>query len=572
MLRTLTTLACLVPALAFAQTEGAPLRGKSLVVNNGPGDQTDPHVSGPLVVYTNVLSMSSSEIRYHDLVTGVDLAIPNEGGTDSVSDISGDTVVFTRANGNQSVFRFNVLKGGAVEELAPRPGVQRQAVTIGNQTVVWQENGYNVGTGPEIFAYRSDSLALTRLSEDTFLDWTPAVSEDGSTVAWSKCTGNGTGCDIWSARAVEGGYDVTQLTGGEGEESQPDTNGEVVAYVTKRDVNGMMEADIAWQPVGGGEAQRLALPGTDGNPNVSGPLLAFERRDPSSATLNYDIVLYDLRTRTFYRLTETPVSETLSDISVEPNGQVRVVWMVREDGNKNVYAYTFRLPGDCEPTPTDEEPAAVCASPGTRPLLGTLQVSRATGQPEVSSVRIEANGNAVLCMDNAQGGSAVTAGWVWLDEAQVVGPDAFKQDVASFSQALSLKGTLTLSAQAAGKPDSAFRVRVFGENACGLSTSEDDELKDGQLLMGQFVPSEPLSSGFEKTPATRYFVPSGYEGKVVASKGDHGQGGEELEATSLAGCSASGGSLSLLGAWLLASLLVRHGSALGRRARVAPRQ
>jgi hypothetical protein len=571
MLRTLTTLACLVPALAFAQTEGAPLRGKSLVVNNGPGNQTDPHVSGPLVVYTNEFGLGGSEIRYHDLLTGVDLPIPNEGGTDRFSDISGDTAVFTRSSGSRGVFRYNVRKGGAVEELAPRPGAERQAATIGNQTVVWQELGYTALVQPEIFAYRADTLALTRLSEDSVLDWMPAVSADGSTVVWNKCTGNNTGCDIWSARAVEGGYDVTQLTGGEGEESYPDTNGEVVAYVTRRVVDGVAESDIAWQPVGGGEAQRLALPGVDNNPSVSGPLLAFEHREASS-TSNFDIVLYDLRTRTFYRLTETPMNELLNDISVDANGVVRVVWTVREDGHQNVYAYTFRLPGDCEPTPPDEAPASVCASPGTRPLLATLQVSRATGQPEISSTRLEANGSGVLCVDNAHGGTAVTAGWVWLDEDLLVASDAFGHDVSSLSQALSLKGTLTLSARAAGKPDSAFRVRVYGENTCGVS-SADDDLKDGQVHMGQFVPSEPLSSGFAKVRPARYFVPSGYEGTLEASKGGPGQGGAELEESKpLAGCSTAGGTVSLLGAWLLVSLLARHGGALGRRARATLRR
>jgi Tol biopolymer transport system component len=574
MLRTLTTLACLVPALALAQNVGAPLLGKSLVVNNGPGDQTEPHVSGPRMAYTNQLGLGGSEIRYHEFLTGEDWPIPNEGGYDAVSDISGDTVVFTRTTSASGVFRFNVLERGPAEELAPRPGAERRAVAIGHQTVAWQELGYTAGLQPEIFAYRADTLALTRLSEDAVVDRTPAVSADGTTVVWTKCATSGGGCDIWSAHERQGGYEVTQLTGGEGEESQPDTNGEVVVYVTRRIVEGVSESDIAWQPVGGGEARRLALPGTDANPNVSGPLLAFERRDASSATPNFDIVLYDLRTRTFYRLTDTPMSEMLSDISVDADGQVRVVWSVREDGHLNVYAYVFRLPGDCAPPPKDEEPASVCASPGSRPLLATLRASHSKGKPEVSSALLPGSGAGVLCVDNAHEGTAVTAGWVWLGEELLVSPDELKHDVASLSRAFSFQeGMRTLSARAAGKPGSAFQVRVYGESSCSRPSPEDD-VKGGELLFGRFVPSEPLLDGFEKYPSSRYFVPSGYEGLLDTSEDgpspDEAEQGGEVNP--LQGCSAGGGMVSLLGAWVLVSLLVRHESARGLRVRASWRR
>ncbi len=579
MLRTLIPLACLVPALALAQTAGFPLRGRSLVVNNGPGDQTDPHVSGPVVAYTNQLSLSSSEIRVHDLVTGEDRAIPTQGGYDSISDVSGDTVVFTRITSSSRVFRFNVREGGGAQELAPREGADRRAATIGGQTVAWQELGY-IGSSqqPEIFAYRLDSPALTRLSEDTSVDRTPAVSADGTTVAWTKCATSIAGCDIWAAQAVEGGYQVAQLTGLEGEESQPDTNGEVVAYVTRRTVDGVTEADIAWQPVVGGEARRLPLPGPDSNPNVSGPLIAFERREASSTSSNFDIMLYDLRTQTFYRLTETPESESLNDISVEPDGMARVVWSVRENGDLNVYAYTFRLPPtDCAPQPTVEAPEEVCASPGTRPLLGSLQVTRSTGNSEVLSTQFAANGTGVLCVDNGFEGSPATAGWVWLGLGLSVGPEDFGQDVKSLALVIPLQGESTLSAQVEGAPGSAFRVRVYGESSCEFPPV-DDGLTGAESLHGQFVPSEPVGSGSEKALLSSYFVRSGYEGRLESpgrgeETGGAVKGGEPVMADgtvhplpekSVPGCSAGSGPVSLLGVWMLAALLFRHGPARAR--------
>ncbi|HYO69657.1 MAG TPA: hypothetical protein VEU33_26635, partial [Archangium sp.] len=441
MLRTITSFVCLVPALALGQLT-APLTGRMQVVNDGPGDQTEPHVSGALIAYTHQSSLSSSEIRYHDLLTGADRAIPTEGGYDALADISGNTIVFTRTTDVSRVFRFDVGAEGGARELAPRSGADRRAATIGGQTVAWQELGYTAESlPPEIFAYRLDTLALTRLTEDTSVDRSPAVSADGRVVVWTRCATSIDGCDLWAAREVKGGYEVSQLTGPEGEESLPDTNGEVVAYVTRSTVGGVVESDIAWQPVGGGEVRRLALPGVDTHPNVSGPLIAFERRDASSAAPNFDVVLYDLRTQTYYRLTETPESETLSDISMGADGLVRVAWTVRQGGHLNVYAYVFRLPADCTRSPI-RDAAAVCASPGTRSLLGSLVVSRSEGAPEVVSTEFDSTGTGVLCVDNGFEASPATAGWVWLGVGLHVGPDELREDVTSVARRVPLQGRL----------------------------------------------------------------------------------------------------------------------------------
>jgi hypothetical protein len=327
------------------------------------------------------------------------------------------------------------------------------------------------------------------------------------------------------------------------------------------------EADIAWQPVAGGEARRLPLPGPDSNPNVSGPLIAFERREASSTLPNFDIMLYDLRTQTFYRLTETPESESLNDISVDPDGLARVVWSVRENGDLNVYAYTFRLPPtDCAPQPTVEAPEEVCASPGTRPLLGSLQVTRSTGNSEVLSTQFVSNGTGVLCVDNGFEGTFATAGWVWLGLGLSVGPEDFGHAVKSLARVIPLQGESTLSAQVKGAPGSAFRVRVYGESSCEFP-SGDDGLMGAEPLYGQFVPSESVGSGSEKTFLSHYFVPSGYEGRLESPGGEPVVADgtfQPLPEKPVPGCSAGSGPVSLLGVWMLAALLFRHGPARAR--------
>src|SRR4051812_10351650 len=86
------------PVIASAQavvtpTMGPALTGPKDVVANGPGNQYDPHVSGPWVAYTDD-SSGGSEIRYHNLDTRQDAAVPSTNGLDSLSAISGQVLVY----------------------------------------------------------------------------------------------------------------------------------------------------------------------------------------------------------------------------------------------------------------------------------------------------------------------------------------------------------------------------------------------------------------------------------------------------------------------------------------------
>ena len=472
MSRILTPLMCLVPALALGQSVGGPVSGTPVVVNNSAGDQTDPHVSGARVAYTHQPSRSVSEIHYQDLVSREDKTVPSEGALDTSPDVLGNRIVFTR--GGSRIYAYDVTAGSSAQELAPRTDVDRRTASIGGSIVAWQERGYTARTSsPEIFAWRTDTLALTRLTEDTSVDSAPAVSSDGQALVWTKCaTAQGKGCDIWSARVASGGYESFQLTGAEGEESQPDTNGSVAVYVTDHPVNSTSETDIAWQPVEGGEARVLSLPGADTHPNISGPLVAFEHWNASSATPNFDVVLYDLRTQTYYQLTDTSGSESLSDISLSPDGVTRVVWAVRQNGDLNVYSLAFRLPIDCPTTPP-QQAASVCDAPGARPLLGSLQLVRSASQEvDTASALFEAKGTGVLCVDNGQGGTRATSGEVYLGEGLAVAEDEFGEDVAQVSRAVPLQGRRTLSAALDGPVGSAFQVRLYGELSCSMGLTD----------------------------------------------------------------------------------------------------
>ncbi|MDT4893487.1 MAG: hypothetical protein QOE97_2522 [Pseudonocardiales bacterium] len=347
----------LQPARATTETS---LAGTVVPVATAAGDQTDPHVSGDWVVYTDFSAGSSSgRIHYHNVVTGFDAAIPNlEGGGDSLSDISGTTVVYIHfAAGRHAVYSFDIAAGGAPVELDPQPASNRRVSTVGERTVAWQDFGFSALASPEIVVYDLDTHVMTRLTDDALYDRDPQVSADGNTVTWAKCTSIAGGCEVWDAVRTGSTWTAGPLTSGGTESSLPDTNGAVVVY---NRTLGFNETDIVWQPVGGGPEGQLTLPSMQQNPSISGGVVSFESYDPTASTPNFDIYIYDLATDRLFKLTDTPEDETLNEVWAAPNGTVTTVtavWSRREaTGDDNVYAETVTLPSTTALSATVKQP------------------------------------------------------------------------------------------------------------------------------------------------------------------------------------------------------------------------
>ncbi len=328
---------------ASAQTPVTPVMTVT-TVNAGPGNQTDPHISGTLVTYTSSVS-DTTEIRYFDVSANTDAGIPTTGWSyDFLSDVDGTHVVFTRVeSGRQAICYFDRSAGGTAVELAPAEITNRRASSIGGNTVAWQDLGFSTGgiLTAEIVAYDLTSTLATRVTNDDVVDRNPAVSPDGNVIAWEKCDTSITPCDIWQAVKGVGGWTVSQVTATSDPESFADTNGVLVVYGSNRAGNST-GADIYWKPVAGGVESQLPLPGDQRNPNISGSLIVFESRDMIDPTPNWDIYAYDMATDILYRLTSTPtLDETLNDVFVT-GGEARVVYSVFEI-DQNVYARTFTL-------------------------------------------------------------------------------------------------------------------------------------------------------------------------------------------------------------------------------------
>lgn len=305
-------------------------------VDAGPGDQTDPHVYGGEVSYTNQVN-GGSDVRLYDIGAGTSVGVDAQGGMDFLSDVGPAGVVYTHLTTESTIWRYDPATG-TTNEIAS--GANRREPRTGGTTVAWQDFDYtgDVST-PEIAVDDLATGTTTRLTDDALLDKDPAVSPDGNTVVWTKCQQDGTGCAIWEAQRNASGWTSAALTSpADGEAALPDTDGTVVVYSVVR--NG--DEDVYWQPVGGGPAHELALPSQQTNANVSNGVVTFEQLDTTTQVPNFDLYAYDIATNTLYRLTASPQDETLNDVYASGR-DVTVVWTSAES-DYNVYGETFTLP------------------------------------------------------------------------------------------------------------------------------------------------------------------------------------------------------------------------------------
>ena len=340
---------------ALAQTvlvpvNGPPLQITHVAINLGPGDQTDPHISGDWVAYT-----SGQTVRYYNFSTATDAQIPPPPTLvrDYLSDISGSKIVFAR---NTFFSRTAIMVFDAATpavgpiEIDAAPNSIRFGSAIGGNTVAYVD--YRLETNGELVIHDLATSTSPRITNDNFFDQNPAVSPDGNTVTWEHCAISLYVCDIWQAVKSGAVWHVSIVANTANSEGNPDTNSTIVVY----DANRAGVRDIFWRAVLGGPEVQIQLPtSAELNPSIVGNLIAFESRQlpqplPGGGTTVPDsaayIFVYDLTTNLLYRITNTVgVNEELHDITVTPN-VVRVVWASTEDGDhsRNIRSAWFFQP------------------------------------------------------------------------------------------------------------------------------------------------------------------------------------------------------------------------------------
>ena len=330
---------------AITPANGGDPGGTLWAVNNGPGDQTEPHVSGDLVVYTNN-NEPSSTIHYLDFATAATGVVPAGAFADNdfLPDVAGNRIVFSRSrsDGQTAAMLFDV-GSGVVRELDPQPAVTRFGAVIGGDTVAYAD--FAVDVNGEVFAYDLTTATATNLSQSSGFDGAPAVSPAGNVVVWQRCVQFEVDCDVFQAVRNGGVWGApTPVAASLWNDSNADTDGTTVVYDSDRPSATVQ--DIYLKPVAGGPEVPLQLGGFESNPSISRGVVTFESSSVFGGTS--DLWAYVKATNTLYRVTDTPtVSETLNDVSVLPSGAVRVVWAANDDavaGFHNVYSRTFTVP------------------------------------------------------------------------------------------------------------------------------------------------------------------------------------------------------------------------------------
>ncbi len=327
----------LLPGKAAGQQQITPVNGGQVtsprvVINNGPGNQTEPHVSGNLATYTD----GGARIRYFDFLTGIDAAVPagSAGDQDTLSDVNGNLISFSRTTGvTTHIFAYDI-SSASLTEISPQPGPLLFNPVLGGKTLAYVD--FNRGNG-DIFVHdlANPSLPSQNLSASLDTDDSPGVAPDGNTVVWEKCVG--ANCDILKALRTAGIWTVSTVANSPFNEENPDTDGTWIVY----DSNKTGNSQIYFQPVAGGSETGLNIAGDSINPSISQGVISFENRAGAPG----DIFVYVIATNTLYQVTSTPtVDDTLNDVSVLPNGDIRVVWSALEFDN-NIYATTFTPAG-----------------------------------------------------------------------------------------------------------------------------------------------------------------------------------------------------------------------------------
>ncbi len=336
--------------LSITPLDGGVLVPPQITINGQLGDQYDPHVDQDLAAYSSFVDPIGEQIRFYEFSTGLDRSIPNvqaDGGTgrDFLSDVDQGRIVFTRIfnDGTSGILLFDVASN-AVTELAPGPNTQRLGVALGAQTAAFIDYGLSGDGSGELMTLDLGGSGVARLTNDTVTDFNPAVSPDGTIITWERCPVSQANCDIYTSTRTGAGWSAPlALTTSLLNETNADTNGTQVVY--ERTGYGPTGTDLVIVPVAGGPETVLEIAGEQRQPSIRGQLVAFENR--AVGATRSDIYVIDLVTNRLFQVTNTAtVNETLNDVTVLPNGEVRLVWQANDgvDLLSNIYGATFVLP------------------------------------------------------------------------------------------------------------------------------------------------------------------------------------------------------------------------------------
>jgi hypothetical protein len=332
-------------AFAVTPANGGMVGGSTIVVDNTGGDQLDPHVSGDIAAYTDFGDLSlPPAIRYYDFLnpTSPNPAITaGFGDQDTLSDVNGNHIAFNRYNsvsGSGACMVFDVVTHSTIQIAS---GIPVGQTALGGDTVAFVSDG-DIMVGH----ISTPGGPLVNLSTSTDFDLSPAVAPTGNAVVWTSCISSPlSSCKVMKSIFSGGSWGTAQVVSNTGgRDTLPDTDGVYIVYQSNRP-GSLGGDDIFFQPLNGGVETQMSIDGVQRNPSIAGGVITFESSVDGIAAS--DLFVYQIATNTLFRVTDTLVTnETLNDVTVLPNGDVRVVWAADDEvgGLHNIYARTFTLP------------------------------------------------------------------------------------------------------------------------------------------------------------------------------------------------------------------------------------
>jgi hypothetical protein len=246
--------------------------------------------------------------------------------------------VFARLfSGGSDIELFDTVRN-ALTTIDPTTNANRQDPAIGGNPIAYLDLGLTGGANGEIVVHDIAANTSTRLTNDTADDELPQVAPNGQVVVWRTCSTN---CDINQAVFSGTTWTVSSVASTPDQENNPDTDGVDVVYDSNRATsNGW--SDIYFRQIDGSPETQISLPGVQTNPSIASGIIAFQS-SPDGIQPN-DLFVYRISSNELFQVTNTPsVSEVLNDITVLPNGDVRLVWQTGGT-EADVLATTFTLP------------------------------------------------------------------------------------------------------------------------------------------------------------------------------------------------------------------------------------
>lgn len=333
------------------------VRGESRLLTTHPAPQTEPAISGSLVVFTDRRN-GNADLYLLDVTTGQAEQRLTSGAQDERQpDISGRTVVYTDfggSTGGGDVLAILLDEGARVEAVAVDEGSAQTNPAIDGSLVAWEDTRDG---NPEIYA-RDLATGITRRITATPDSAEIGPSVSGTRIAYSRQDPDGS-CQIVVADFSTG--ESVQITDAPACFLRPSISGRRVVFdgnppdPSRTDEN----LDVHYHLMDTGATVRIVLAGAQWNAHVSGDWLAADK-DAQTPHFNTDVKLYNIPNDFPFGAVITEFNEANNDID-----RRRVVYETDERGNLDIAVFEFTVEGENETPVADAGPGRTvgCAGP-----------------------------------------------------------------------------------------------------------------------------------------------------------------------------------------------------------------